>query len=277
MLAKALDATQDNLAAEDAVKAAVELAPKSARLRLSLVEIQISHGKPDAALATARAYRSAFPGPQAELLFADTLIQLKRTNEAATVLTNALVSRPDRQLVMRLSELALASGDSRKAIAVLADWLAKHPDDFDVRLKYASTLLGSGNQEAARKEFEALLKQKPEDPTILNNLSWILQKDDPSRSLSLISLAARIAPRSADITDTLGWIKLQSQDRDGALIALQRAHNLAANNAVISYHLALALDATGKRAEAKALLQSVLAKNPKFNGVEDAKQLVARW
>jgi putative PEP-CTERM system TPR-repeat lipoprotein len=277
LLAKALNSAQDYLAAEDALKKAVELAPNSAQMRLTLVELQIAQGKRDAAIETARAYRSAFPGPQAELLFADTLIRLKRLNEAATVLTNALASKPDRQLAMRLSDLALTSGDLRKGVTVLSGWLAKHPDDFEVRLRYASTLLGAGDQATARKEFEILLKQRPEDTTTLNDLSWILQKDDPARSLSLISLAARIAPRSADITDTLGWIKLQHRDQQGALIALQRAHNLAANNAGISYHLAVALDAAGKRAEAKTLLQSVLARNPKFNGVEDARQLVARW
>ena len=50
-----------------------------------------------------------------------------------------------------------------------------------------------------------------------------------------------------------------------------------AQNPEIGYHLAVALDANGKRGEAKALLMSVLQANPKFDGVEDAKQLVARW
>jgi thioredoxin-like negative regulator of GroEL len=58
---------------------------------------------------------------------------------------------------------------------------------------------------------------------------------------------------------------------------LQRAHDLDSQNPEIGYHLAVALDANGKRVEAKTLLMSVLQANPKFDGVEDAKQLVARW
>ena len=62
-----------------------------------------------------------------------------------------------------------------------------------------------------------------------------------------------------------------------ALPLLQRAHDLDPNGAAIAYHLALALDGTGKRPEAKTLLQSTLAKNPKFLGAENAREVLARW
>ena len=93
----------------------------------------------------------------------------------------------------------------------------------------------------------------------------------------MVSLAAKISPRSPQIADTLGWMKLQSQDRQGGLLLLQHAHELDSQNPEIGYHLSVALDANGKRGEAKALLMAVLQTNPKFDGVEDAKQLVARW
>jgi len=111
----------------------------------------------------------------------------------------------------------------------------------------------------------------------LNNLGWLLHEEDPNRSLSLVTQAANVAPRSPEIVDTLGWLKFQRRDHAGALPLLQRAHNLDSNNSEIAYHLALALDATGKRAEAKTLLQATLDKNRKFEGMENAKQLLARW
>ena len=277
LLAKALNSARDNLAAEDAAKQAVRLAPNSTGIRLFLIELQIAQGKPDSALATAQEFRSAIPGPQAELLFADTLIRLKRLNEASAVLEKQLASKPDSQIVTRLSEIAWSTKDQRKALAVLSNWIAKHPDDFGMRLRYASYLTATADQAGARKEFEFLLTQQPENLTILNNLSWLIQKDDPARSLKLISQAAKIAPRSAPISDTLGWIKLQTGDAQGALGALQQAHNLDARNPSIAYHLVLALDATGKRAAAKTLLQSVLASNKSFDGIENARQLAARW
>jgi Flp pilus assembly protein TadD len=77
--------------------------------------------------------------------------------------------------------------------------------------------------------------------------------------------------------DTLGWIKLQHRDLGGALPLLRHAHDLKPNDPEIGYHLAVALDATGKRADAKELLKGVLVKNPKFDDALEAQQLMARW
>ena len=95
--------------------------------------------------------------------------------------------------------------------------------------------------------------------------------------MTLASLAAKLAPHSADVTDTLGWIEYQGGDRPGSLAALQRAHALDTNNLEIGYHLAVVFDANGKRAEAKALLQAILAKNAKFDDIESARALLAHW
>ena len=92
-----------------------------------------------------------------------------------------------------------------------------------------------------------------------------------------MSLGAKIAPRNADIVDTLGWLRFQQKDLPGSLPILKRAHNLNPADPEIGYHLAIALDATGKRADAKALLKSVLAKNANFADASNAQQLVLRW
>jgi len=156
-------------------------------------------------------------------------------------------------------------------------WLAKNPNDFEVRPQYASLLLQIRDNPGARKEFETLLKQRPEHLVVLNNLGWIIQDENRPRAIALLSLAAKVAPRSSDIMDTLGWLKLQSNDHDEALLLLQHAYDLKSDDGQIGYHLALALDATGKRAEAKSLLQWIIANNPTFSDIASAKQTLARW
>src|SRR6185436_3499212 len=132
-----------------------------------------------------------------------------------------------------------------------SDWLVKNPNDPEVRRQRGTLLLSLGDRAGARRELEAALKLRAEDPVTLNNLGGLRQEEDPNRSLSLVTQAANVAPRSPEIVDTLGWLKFQRRDHAGALPLLQRAHNLDSNNSEIAYHLALALDATGKRAEAK--------------------------
>ena len=273
MLAEALSGNGDRLGAQTAARRAIDLAPESPQPYATLIAQQIADAKPTDALLTARSYGTSHAGPDADLLMADTNFRLNHKDEAVSALTKALATKPDRRYVARLAQFAMTSGDTKKATALYSDWLAKNPNDVGMRRDYASLLLSAGDKAAARREFEAVLKQVPQDVVSLNNLGWILQKEDPARALSMVTQAAKIAPRSPQIVDTLGWMKLQRQDRQGALPLLQRAHDLDSQNPEIGYHLAVALDANGKRAEAKTLLVSLLQNNPKFEGVEDAKQL----
>jgi Flp pilus assembly protein TadD len=118
---------------------------------------------------------------------------------------------------------------------------------------------------------------RPEDSVVLNDLGWNLRASDPARALSLVSLAARVAPQSTQIMDTLAWLKFQLHDIPDALALLQHAHALDNNDAEIGYHFAIALDASGRRAEAKKLLQSVVTRKSAFDDRAKAKQLLAAW
>ncbi|HXJ01418.1 MAG TPA: XrtA/PEP-CTERM system TPR-repeat protein PrsT [Micropepsaceae bacterium] len=277
LLSRALNATKDQVGAEDAAKKAVELNPMATSTRLNLIELQFEAGKDENALATARAFAAAYPGPATDLVVADTLVRAKRVNEAIAFLEKSVAAKPDSRTVSRLSQVVMNSGNVKKAGTILSDWLAKNPNDTFIHVQYGGFLMSTGDDAGARREYELVLKQTPENPLILNNLGWLIQKDDPARAMTLVSLAAKMSPRSSSISDTLGWLKLQRRDNQGALPLFQRAHAMDPNSGPIAYHLALALDANGKRADAKTLLQSTLAKNPKFDGAEDAKRILARW
>lgn len=277
LLARLLSATRDHTGAIDAARRAVELSPFSVRIRSLLIEYLVAGGKPDEALANAQEFASAHPSPDADLLVASTLDRLDRKRDSYSFLGSRFAAKPDRLLAMQLSESAMNLGDSGRAVSVLQEWLGKHDADYDIRRQYGSLLLQTGKTAEARKEFEALLKQRPEDPLVLNNLAWCLRDEDPSRAYDLVSLAAKIVPDSTDIMDTLAWMKFHRRDLQGALSLLRRAHQLDAEDGEIAYHYAVALDATGSRAEAKTLLQTIIAKNSGFNDRESARKLLATW
>jgi thioredoxin-like negative regulator of GroEL len=66
-------------------------------------------------------------------------------------------------------------------------------------------------------------------------------------------------------------------DKADALNLLQRAHTNDAQNGEIGYHLVVALDASGRHAEAKKLLADVLAANQDFADKAAAEALQAKW
>jgi putative PEP-CTERM system TPR-repeat lipoprotein len=277
LLGNSLADTKDQDGAISAFSRAVELDPTSMQARTTLIDYSVRIGDKDRALGTAHDYANAYPGPAADVLVADTLMKLKRADEAKSLLAKSFAAKPSQPVMLAYERVSLLTGDTAKARSLLSDWLRKNPSDVDALREYGSLLLTSGDKAGALKQFEAVLKLRPYDVIALNNVGWLIQKSDPKRAIALVSQAAKIQPQSAAILDTLGWIKWQNNSKDGALELLQRAHSLSGNDPDIAYHLVVALDGSGKRAEAKALLTQLLKSGAKFEDIAEAKQLATKW
>ncbi len=277
LLGNTLAANKDQDGAVSAFSRAVEIDPSSTQARDTLIDYSIRIGDPDRALSTARDYANAYPGPTADILVANTLVKLKRADEAKSFLAKSFASKPSTPVMLAYERLAQLTGDNAKARSVLADWLRKNPGDVEAMREYGSFLLASGDKAESLKTFEALLKARPYDVIALNNVAWLIQKSDSRRAIELVSRAAKIQPQSPAVLDTLGWLKWQNNQRADALDLLQRAHSLAGNDPDIAYHLVIALDGSGKRDQAKALLSQILKSGAKFEDMAQAKQLAAKW
>jgi Flp pilus assembly protein TadD len=72
-------------------------------------------------------------------------------------------------------------------------------------------------------------------------------------------------------------LKFSAKDIKGAVELLKRAHDLRPKDGEITYHLVLALDASGSRSAAKALLTALLNSGVKFAHVVDAMKLSEAW
>ncbi|HVP86288.1 MAG TPA: XrtA/PEP-CTERM system TPR-repeat protein PrsT [Rhizomicrobium sp.] len=277
LLGNALAGTKDQDGAISAFSRAIELDPTSMQSRNTLIDYAVQVGDSDRALGAAHDYAAAYPGPAADVLVADTLVKLKRADEAKNLLAKSYAAKPSQSVMLAYERISVATGDVAKARSLLSDWIRKNPNDVDALREYGSLLLTSGDKAGALKQFEAVLKLRPYDVIALNNVGWLIQKSDPKRAITLVSQAAKIQPQSAAILDTLGWLKWQNNAKDDALSLLQRAHSLSAGDPDIAYHLAVALDGSGKRNEAKALLAQILKSGAKFEDMAEAKQLAAKW
>ncbi|HEX4273487.1 MAG TPA: hypothetical protein VHZ32_19000, partial [Rhizomicrobium sp.] len=155
-------------------------------------------------------------------------------------------------------------------------WLEDHSTDLAVREIYGDMLLNNGDNAGALAQYEIFLKSRSDIPSVLNNAAWLLRDSNPGRALDLAAKAALLAPRSAEITDTYGWLLLQKKDAKNALTQLQRAHSIAAANGEITYHLALAYAAVGNKAAAKQSLQDAIAKGGNFTDIADARKMLQK-
>ena len=78
--------------------------------------------------------------------------------------------------------------------------LAEDDEDFFARQARADTLLSIGKHAEAIADFEILLKQEPEDDSILNNFAWVLATS-PDDKLRDGQRAIKLATKACEVTE----------------------------------------------------------------------------
>jgi Tfp pilus assembly protein PilF len=158
------------------------------------------------------------------------------------------------QLAAYLGSLYAHNGNASKGISVLESWTKGHPADKDARFALAQLYSLGGKPELAISQYEWLNSQTPNNVTILNNLAWLYsQKHDP-RAKAMAQKAVALAPRSAAVADTLGWILVNQKEYAAAVKYLKQASDGSPSDSEVQYHYASALFANGEKAEAVAAI-----------------------
>ena len=276
MLGNALATKKDVAGALTAYQHAVQLAPKLKLARATLIRYALANKNETLALQVAKDGVAQDPGPESDLQLASVYATVKQTDKAVAELKHSIAQHPSEATVGALSELLRKQGDDKQANAVLTGWIAKNPNDVGMRLIYAQAMMNTAPT-VAEQQFRAVLKLQPNNTAALNNLSWILQNKDPKQAVSYAEQALKLAPNSPEVLDTVGWVKWQAKDGPGALPYLQKAYAADAKNAEIGYHLAVVLDGTGHRPEAKKTIDAILASKADFDDLQKAKALSAQW
>ena len=113
------------------------------------------------------------------------------------------------------------------------------------------------------RSFESLLKDRPEDASLLNALGYSLADRNQKlpRAETLIRKALVASPDNPAFLDSLGWVRFRRGDIPGALPHLERAYRIFPD-AEIASHWGELLWVSGKQSEARALWARSLARSP---------------
>ncbi len=262
-IADMADAAGFSDSAASLLSVAVFRFPGQIEPRLRLANIRLRQKSPEHALNTLTLVRDS-TDPRVAVLFARIALMKGDHAGAQKYIARTIESGGGEELRTLDKELALKS---------LSDYAARHPANALVKKQYAVLLLGFGELAKARTEYERLVREYPSDDISLNNLAWLVVRDDPGRALALAQRAVKANPASANYLDTLGSMQMNRSDNKGAAVSLQKAHDLLPEDPEISYHLALALEACGNGAQSQAILQA-LVKRGGFGDMEAAKNLL---
>ncbi|MDB5796469.1 MAG: tetratricopeptide repeat protein [Paucimonas sp.] len=164
--------------------------------------------------------------PEAHIALAQQATAIGDGKRATQEARKALSLNPSSEL--GILTLAQVLPEKEQAMRVIVDFLRANPEAREVRLAYARMLVETKQYEAARNQFQVLLKAQPDDLTVLyalgllgmqNNqlaeseryLTTYLQvlaknpddERDPSQTLLILS---QIAEQRNDIPAALKWL-----------------------------------------------------------------------
>ena len=155
------------------------------------------------------------------------------------------------------------NGTAHEAIALLQLALERYPDHPGVRLQIALMQDKAGLTKDSVRNFENLLKDRPQDASLLNALGYSLADRNQKlpRAETLIRKALEASPDNPAFLDSLGWVRFRRGDIPGALPYLERAYRIYPD-AEIASHWGELLWVSGKQTEARALWARSLARAP---------------
>jgi predicted Zn-dependent protease len=260
---------------------ALRLQPDRIEVLNALVRIMSLRGAYDAAITTVRATleRSPqnvdLPNMLGELYFAK-----KEFAAASDWFTRASAQDPRQwQAHRNLARVRLATNDQAGAANEFAVALKLAPADPLLVSEAARFYERQGEIDAAVAGYETLFKGNARAKQLAaNNLAMLLvtyRKDQASLDRARDLTSSFATSDNGALLDTLGWVRFKRGEFQQALPTLERAVERAPDSRVIRYHLAMAQLQLGLRDRARDNLESVLSGTGTFQGVDEARTVLA--
>lgn len=117
------------------------------------------------------------------------------------------------------------------------DWVVKLPSSTKGSLLKALKEQQLNHNESAVQWYEKTLALTPNTLVALNNLAWLYYLQNDERAIETAKRAYDIAPQSASVADTYGWILVERGDAKAGLDVLTKAAALEPKNKEIADHL----------------------------------------
>ena len=225
-----------------------------------------AEGQPDKAFDLLK--RTVAQYPEKALphdLLAMLAVTMRKYDVAIAELQMMLTHDPrSTTLYLRLAEAYRLRGDWNSSIATLERARKMVADEITPTLVLASSLENTGNLEGAVALYRRAMELRPDDPTVLNNLAYLIVETNGNldEAQRLARRAVQKAPDQPNFADTMGWIYLKKNTPDSALQVFQSLVKKKPEDPTFRFHLGAAFLQKGDIEEARVALQAALLQKP---------------
>lgn len=190
---------------------------------------------------------------------AQTFWRQNRFVEIEAVLKRRMVFGDARAEIWALYGDALdAQRKTIEAVSAYENAVRIDSDSINFRYALGSLYWKQVRYEDAKREFLEILRRSPNEPRASFNLGDIyLSNGDAAKALPLLEISAKAFPNQFDTRFSFGRALFAADKFESAITELQTAIKLRPEIAEGYYQLGLALQRSGRRAEAKAAFEKV--------------------
>jgi len=262
-------------AAKEALERLLSLNSKDIAARVALIKVNLALNDISAARSQALVVKQGKYHPALIALIGGD-IEASAGNWPAAVdrYQQALQAGENPQVVIKLANAYHQLKQDPVAIALLQKWHDKQSFSL-ISIILSEYLQKAGELPRAIKVLEELSVREAKNPVLWNNLAWLYLEAKNEKFLQAASTAYELNSQSYQIVDTYGWMLLQSGAKtEEALAMLTKANDMAGNVPSVKYHLALALQKSNRKAEAKMTLEQALSSQKPFPEKAQAADLL---
>jgi tetratricopeptide (TPR) repeat protein len=187
----------------------------------------------------------------------------------------AKLAPEDERTVLTAAQL-LQSVDRPTALALLVDYLGRQPDSANARLVYARMLIADNKFDAARAQFERLLKADPSNADLVYSMALLslqgeLRADARRYFHRYLELAAQPGATAANVDATHLYLAQIAEDEKQYADALQWLRKVEGGDEYLTARLreAMVLGKMQRIDDARKLLHGIAAES-----AEDRTRLV---
>lgn len=259
-LAQSYAHQNDNKNMRESLENTLKLTPEHFSANLALTRLDLFENKIESFKKRVELLVLAYPdNKEVQLLNAKVQSSSKNYDSAIKTLSSLMNGEPSSEVIIDLSKNQWNSGDKESAISGLTLWLQNNKEDKNALMLLAQFYLAESRTSEAKNTYEALDKQIPNNPVVLNNLAWLMMDSDVTQGIIYAQKALNLDPGDAYIEDTLAMLLLKNGDKAKALLHSENAASKLTNIVDIQLNYAKALSANNQTAKAKGILNNLLS------------------
>ena len=211
------------------------------------------------------------------LVLGELLEKQKKDEEALAAYDKVQELSPENtQSMLAAAKLLTRLGKNKDAMARYQAMVEKDPKSLPGQMGIAALYVAEGNNDKAIEQYKNVLEIKENYPMAANNLAWLIATEpngDLGKALMLAMTAKKALPDDPSVADTLGWVHYQRGSYSLALSQFAFALQHRPDDPVFSYHLALAQNGNGQKADAAQTLDKLLKSKVEFADRPKAEEL----